>query len=78
MAENRYKQAKKVFSISLGAGCRGFKSLHSDQKGSKAGAFEPFYYAFGFLPGAGRRSGLTLVHRPHQTDLKYFVLSSAA
>ena len=35
MAENRYKQAKKVFSISLG--CRGwvFKSPHSDRTSSE-------------------------------------------
>ena len=30
MAKNRYKQAKKVFSISLGARCREFESPHSD------------------------------------------------
>ena len=30
MAKNRYKQVKKVFSISLGAGCRRFESCHSD------------------------------------------------
>ena len=29
-AENRYKRAKKVFSIPLGAGGPGFESLHSD------------------------------------------------
>jgi hypothetical protein len=47
MAENRYKRAEKVFPISLGAGCRGFKSRLAHQaKGSKADAFEPFYYAF--------------------------------
>lgn len=34
MAKNRYKRVEKVFSISLGAGCRGFKSLHSGHKGT--------------------------------------------
>ena len=29
MAENRYKQAKKVFSISLGPGDRAFESYYS-------------------------------------------------
>ena len=32
MAKNRYKQAKKVFSISLGAGDRAFELRYSDQK----------------------------------------------
>ena len=31
MAKNRYKQVKKVFSISLGARCREFESPISDQ-----------------------------------------------
>lgn len=31
MAKNRYKRAKKVFPISLGAGCREFESPISDQ-----------------------------------------------
>ena len=31
MAKNRYKRAEKVFSISLGAGCREFESPISDQ-----------------------------------------------
>ena len=35
MAKNRYKQAKKVFSISLGAGCRRFESCHSDHLSQK-------------------------------------------
>ncbi len=42
MAKNRYKQAKKVFSISLGAGCRRFESCHSDhlfQKNRLKGRF---------------------------------------
>ena len=32
MAKNRYKQAKKVFPISLGAGDRAFEPRYSDQK----------------------------------------------
>lgn len=32
MAKNRYKQVKKVFSISLGAGDRAFEPRYSDQK----------------------------------------------
>ena len=32
MAKNRYKQAKKVFSISLGPRGRWFETSHSDQK----------------------------------------------
>ena len=32
MAKNRYKQVKKVFSISLGSRDRAFESPHSDQK----------------------------------------------
>jgi len=47
MAENRYKRAEKVFPISLGAGCRGFESLHSDQnfdrKRKIISAFGHFY-----------------------------------
>ena len=42
MAKNRYKQAKKVFSISLGAGCRRFESCHPDhlfQKNRLKGRF---------------------------------------
>jgi hypothetical protein len=35
MAKKRYKQAKKVFPISLGAGCRRFESCHSDHLSSK-------------------------------------------
>ena len=35
MAKNRYKQAKKVFSIPLGAGCRRFESCHSDHLSQK-------------------------------------------
>ena len=31
MAKNRYKQAKKVFSISLGPGDRAFEPHYSDQ-----------------------------------------------
>ena len=32
MTKNRYKQAKKVFPISLGAGDRAFEPRYSDQK----------------------------------------------
>ena len=35
MTKNRYKQAKKVFPISLGAGCRRFESCHSDHLSQK-------------------------------------------
>ena len=35
MAKNRYKRVEKVFSISLGAGCRRFESCHSDHLSSK-------------------------------------------
>ena len=43
MAKNRYKQAKKVFSISLGAGGPGFESLHSDHLSLKKRLFGRFF-----------------------------------
>ena len=43
MAKNRYKQAKKVFPISLGAGCRRFESCHSDQLPQKNRLFRRFF-----------------------------------
>ena len=35
MAKNRYKRVEKVFSISLGAGCRRFESCRPDQNPSE-------------------------------------------
>ena len=43
MAENRYKRAEKVFPISLGAGCRRFKSCHSDHFSLKNRLFRRFF-----------------------------------
>ena len=43
MAKKRYKQAKKVFSIPLGAGGPGFESLHSDQLSLKNRLFRRFF-----------------------------------
>ena len=42
MAKNRYKQVKKVFSISLGARCREFESPISDHI-ERGPFFEHFY-----------------------------------
>jgi len=48
MAKNRYKQAEKVFSISLG--CRGwvFKSPHSDQNPSEIVDFRGIFLFFDY------------------------------
>ena len=43
MAKNRYKQVKKVFSISLGSRDRAFESPHSDQKPLKSVDFRGFF-----------------------------------
>ena len=39
MAKNRYKQAKKVFPISLGPGDRAFEPHYSDQSPLKSFGF---------------------------------------
>jgi len=43
MAKNRYKQAKKVFSISLGSRDRAFESPHSDQNPSEINDFRGIF-----------------------------------
>ena len=43
MSKNRYKQAKKVFSISLGSRDRAFESPHSDQNPLKSVDFRGFF-----------------------------------
>ena len=46
MAENRYKQAKKVFSISLGPGDRAFEPHYSGQKPSEIVDFRGLFLFF--------------------------------
>ena len=58
MAKNRYKQVKKVFSISLGAGGPGFESLHSDQKAS------PYRTCLFLLPESFRCTELCIFRYP--------------
>ena len=41
--KNRYKRVEKVFSISLGAGCRRFESCHSDHLSLENRLFRRFF-----------------------------------
>ena len=46
MTKNRYKQAKKVFPISLGCGSRAFESRHSDQTPLKSVDFRGVFFVY--------------------------------
>ena len=46
MAKNRYKRVEKVFSISLGAGCRRFESCRPDQNPSEIIDFRGIFLFF--------------------------------
>ena len=53
MAKNRYKQVKKVFSISLGPGDRAFEPHYSDQKPSEINDFRGIFLFFGYRGASG-------------------------
>ena len=52
MAKNRYKQVKKVFSISLGPGDRAFEPHYSDQNPSEILGFRGIFLFLAYC-GAG-------------------------
>jgi len=67
MSKNRYKQAKKVFSISLGPSGRRFEPCHSDHKSTVI--LIELWWAFS-IPENRLKSDFSAVQAHKQTPLQ--------